>query len=231
MAHEIIALKAEEHDNLMYLIADRSTAEAAVVDPAWDAEGIREVLNEEALHLTAILITHAHHDHINAVEALLSPEVTVFVHAAEAVRWRFPEAHICIQDGDEIQLGSAFIQVLHTPGHTMGSCCFRSGEALLTGDTLFVYGCGHTRDGSAEALYHSLKKIKNLPPSTRIYPGHDYGVQEHSSLAEQCAGNPFLMLENQADFLRYRLEIASKTRHTPYAAMQPHDLKQALQIG
>ena len=83
MAHEIITLIAEDHDNFIHILADRHTGEAMVVDPAWDAEGIREVLAEEGLMLTGILITHSHHDHVNAVRELSGERITLFISEAE----------------------------------------------------------------------------------------------------------------------------------------------------
>ena len=75
MAHEILTLIAEDHDNFIHILADRKRNEAFVVDPAWDAEGIREVLAEENLTLTGILITHSHHDHVNAVRECEQPTI------------------------------------------------------------------------------------------------------------------------------------------------------------
>ena len=87
MAHEVLTLIAEDHDNFIHILADRHTGEAMVVDPAWDAEGIREVLAEEGLMLTGILITHSHHDHVNAVRELYGERITLFISELEQPHW------------------------------------------------------------------------------------------------------------------------------------------------
>ena len=102
------------------------TGEAMVVDPAWDAEGIREVLAEEGLMLTGILITHSHHDHVNAVRELYGERITLFISEAEQPHWPdCPEDAVLVNDGDEISFGGSSIGVIMTPGHTPGSCCYR----------------------------------------------------------------------------------------------------------
>lgn len=231
MAYEIIQLMVEDRDNFIHIIADRSTGSAFVADPAWDADGIRDVLEEEGLTLIGILITHSHHDHVNAVPALYGEGVTLFVSEAEHPHWPgCPEDAILVNDGDEIAFAGTSIGVIMTPGHTPGGCCYHIGSHLICGDTLFIYGCGRAdlQGGDARALFRSLQKLKKLPASTRLWVGHHYGIAEESTLGEQLAGNPFLMIEDEDDFVRYRLEIAAKTRKAPYAPVSPEELRKAL---
>ncbi|MDO4777138.1 MAG: MBL fold metallo-hydrolase [Cardiobacteriaceae bacterium] len=232
MAYDIIQLMVEDHDNFIHLIADRHTGDAMVVDPAWDADGIQQVLDEEGLALTGILITHSHPDHVNAVEKLYYDGVTLFVPEAELPYWPdCPKDAVLVSDGDEIAFASTTIGVIATPGHTAGSVCYHIGQDLITGDTLFVYGAGRAdlKGGDAQALYHSLQKLKKLPPATRLWVGHHYGIQEETTLAEQLAGNPFLMIDNEADFIRYREDIAGKTRSMPYGPISHKELQHTLQ--
>lgn len=231
MPHEIIQLIAEDHDNFITVIANHSTKEAIVVDPAWDAEGILETLKEEKLNLTAILITHSHYDHINAVSDLYSDNISLFISESEYPYWKdCPEDAILLQDGDEIQFGNESIKVIYTPGHTPGACCYLIGNDLITGDTLFIYGCGRADlpNGDVNKLYHSLQKLKKLPPNTKIWVGHNYSIKEESTIADQLKGNPFLMIDNLEDFARYRLDIAKKARKMPYDAIDIETLKQSL---
>ena len=165
MAHEILTLIAEDHDNFIHILADRKRNEAFVVDPAWDAEGIREVLAEENLTLTGILITHSHHDHVNAVPELYGERVSLFISEDEYPHWPdCPEDALLLSDGDAITFADTDIGVIKTPGHTPGSCCYRIGGDLITGDTLFIYGCGRADLSGSDphALYHSLQKLKTL---------------------------------------------------------------------
>lgn len=231
MAYDIIQLMVEDHDNFIHIIADYETGTAMVVDPAWDADGIRDVLEEENLELTGILITHSHHDHVNAVRDLYDDHITLFISEAEQPHWPdCPEDAILVTEGDEIAFANTTIGVIMTPGHTPGSCCYHIGKHLLTGDTLFVYGCGRAdlKGSDVHALYRSLQKLKKLPAATHIWVGHHYGISEESTLGEQFAGNPFLMIDNEEDFVRYRLELASKTRQAPYGPISADELQRVL---
>lgn len=232
MAHKIIQLKVEDHDNFIHIIADYQHQQALVVDPAWDAEGIKDVLQEEGLNLIGVLITHSDDDHINALDGLLDDEVSVFIGEHEAALWEnCPKQAILLVDGDRIAFGNQDIEVLHTPGHTAGSLCYRIGNDLITGDTLFIYGCGRVgkhKAGNIQALYHSLQRLKTLPDELRLWVGHDYGCEESSTLGEQKSGNPFLMIDDQAAFIKYRRDIASKVRQIPYQAIDAQTLAQQL---
>lgn len=232
MAYDIIQLMVEDHDNFIHIIADRERNEAMVVDPAWDGDGIADILAEEGLALTGILITHSHADHVNAVRDLYTDGVTLFISEAEHPLWPdCPEDAILVTEGDEIAFANTTIGVIMTPGHTPGGCCYHIGNHLITGDTLFIYGCGRAdlKGGDAHALYHSLQKLKKLPPHTQIWVGHHYGIAEESTLGEQMAGNPFLMIDDEDDFVRYRLHIAGKTRQSPYGPISREDLQRDLQ--
>lgn len=234
MAYDIIQLKVEDRDNFIHIIADREKNEAMVADPAWDAVGIAEVLKEEGLTLTGILITHSHHDHANAVSALYGDGVTLFISEKEYPLWKdCPEDAVLVSEGDEIAFANTSIGVIMTPGHTPGGCCYHIGNHLICGDTLFIYGCGRAdlEGGDARALFRSLQKLKKLPAQTQIWVGHDYGICGESTLGEQLAGNPFLMIDDEEDFVRYRLRLAAKTRQMPFAPVSAAELRQVLRDG
>ena len=234
MNHEIIQLIVTGHDNFIHLIADRNSGEAAVVDPAWDYEAITAAIGEQGLTLTTILLTHTHYDHVNAVAALYQGQVSLFLSEAEYPCWPdCPQDAILLGEGDRIPFGGEAIRVIMTPGHTPGGCCYHIGDDLITGDTLFVYGCGRADlpGGDARQLFHSLQKLKRLPPQTRIWVGHHYGVARKSTIGEQLAHNPFLMIDNETDFIRYRRDIAGKTRKAPYGPIGREALADTLGNG
>ncbi len=224
-ATRIHALELGPMENFIYLIEDVGSGRAAVVDPAWDVPAILERAEELGLDITDILLTHSHHDHINGIEALqnhrearvhlLKPEYRFWDHRLER-----PELH---HGGDRIRIGDSEIQVLHTPGHTPGSACYRVGrDDLITGDTLFVYGCGRCdlHGGDPEQMFHTLKDMKQkLDPEMVIHPGHNYSVAETTTFAEQLEGNPFLQFDDEGAFVRYRMEIHDKTRDEPYGPL------------
>jgi hydroxyacylglutathione hydrolase len=155
-----------------YILACQKTQDSVLIDTPAEAETILEKL--KGTNPRYILLTHNHMDHLGALSELhRSLKVPLAAHAADSgnlpVR---PE--IYLSDGDTISFGELRIEVLHTPGHTPGSLCFRIGSYLISGDTIFTAGPGKTR--SPEALKQIIesitRKIFILPDDTQIYPGH-----------------------------------------------------------
>lgn len=215
----IHALELGRMGNFIYVIHDHATDRAAVVDPAWDVLAILAVTVRRGLRITDILLTHSHFDHINGVEALLNAsDARLHLLRAEAAFWdrdlNLPTLH---DGGDRIPLGETEIEILHTPGHTPGSACYRVGDQVLTGDTLFVFGCGRCdlRGGDPEQMYQSLRRLgERLPGGTLVRPGHNYGITPTSTMAEQLAGNPFLHFDDGPAFVEYRMHLHD--REEPY---------------
>lgn len=193
--------------NYVYLIGDPSTKKAMVVDPAWNVQAILDQVTKDGYELEGMLITHGHPDHINGVEELLQKNIKVYMHKDE-VPWikGWKETAIPTSHGDKIKVGNIEIECLHTPGHTMGSQCFRCQSQMLTGDTLFIDGCGRTDlpGGNTEMLYDTFTNvIKKLPNETVIYPGHNYSPGKSDTLEHQKETNPYLQATRE-DFLRIR---------------------------
>ncbi|MCK5663280.1 MAG: MBL fold metallo-hydrolase [Thiotrichaceae bacterium] len=198
-------LKLGRMDNFIYIIQDHSSKKAAVVDPAWDIPKVIEFAQQHDLQITDILLTHTHDDHINGLNEILRISHAQ-VHLLQGEIWDSNVESILHEDGDIIQLGQTQIEVWHTPGHTPGSACYYLEGNIITGDTLFVLACGRCdlQGGNLEQMYHSLKKLGTLPPETVIYPGHHYGQQPTSTIAEELSDNPFMQFDNLTDFLHYR---------------------------
>jgi glyoxylase-like metal-dependent hydrolase (beta-lactamase superfamily II) len=208
-------------ENFVYLLQDHGSGRAAVVDPAWDVPEVLRLVRELGVTITDILLTHSHHDHVNGIEAVLAAyDARVHLLKAEARFWgHYQDLPTLHHGGDVIPLGATPIEVLHTPGHTPGSACYRVGPQLLTGDTLFVFGCGRCdlRGGDPEAMYATLKRLtESLPAETRLYPGHNYAVTADSTLAAQVAGNPFLHFDDVHRFVAYRMGYHDRHRGAPY---------------
>jgi len=219
--YRIEALELGPMENFVYLISDRASGRAAVVDPAWEVDRVLALARDRGVRITDILLTHSHHDHINGVEAVLNAsDAQVHLLKPEAQFWgRYLDLPTLHHGGDVIPLGETEIQVLHTPGHTPGSACYQLGQELITGDTLFVFGCGRCdlAGGDPEQMYDTLRHLaQDLPAETVIHPGHHYAEQETSTLAEQQTGNPFLHFHDRAAFVRYRMHEHDRLRHTPY---------------
>lgn len=224
-SYSIHALELGPMQNFIYLIVDKATGRTAIIDPAWDVPAIDELARQLGAKITDILLTHSHHDHINGISDLLQRhDAELHLLRAEYRFWDSHEYRPTLHDGgDTILLGETPIQILHTPGHTPGSACYQLGDDLITGDTLFVFGCGRCdlRGGDPEVMFNTLKNMKaKLPPGTIIHPGHHYAPEDTSTMAEQLAGNPFLHFEDAALFSRYRMVDHGRLRSTPY---QPVD--------
>jgi glyoxylase-like metal-dependent hydrolase (beta-lactamase superfamily II) len=208
-------------ENFVYLIEDRASGRAAVVDPAWDVAEILALARQRELRITDILLTHSHHDHINGIQDVLNGcDAQLHLLKAEARFWGscldVPTLH---HGGDIINLGETQIEVLHTPGHTPGSACYRVADQLISGDTLFVFGCGRCdlRGGDPEQMFHTLRDMQQrLPDNILILPGHNYAAKPRSTLGEQKQGNPFLHFEDPGRFVRYRMHYHDKHRDAPY---------------
>ena len=192
--------------NYAYLVGDTETHEAAVVDPAWDADDILSIALSDGFTLRHVLATHGHPDHINAAqEVLRKTGGRLYLHEAE-IEWLGAKGEDIesTRHGDSIRIGGVEVKVLHTPGHTPGSQCFLVGDRLITGDTLFVDACGRTDlpGGDARALFRSLNEvIAGLDDSTEVFPGHAYSGASSSTIGEQKRTNPFLRMSSAEEFL------------------------------
>ena len=207
--------------NLVYVISDKKTNFAAIVDPAWNLEEVYLYINENNLELKNILLTHSHNDHVNAIDQiLLKFDLSIHLNHKEKIFWNKSYDNFKINyGGDIIKLGSTEIKSIYTPGHTPGSTCYQIGNNLIAGDTLFVFGCGRCdlHGGNPEEMFMTLKNLKSsLDEKTIILPGHDYSVKRSSTMNEQKLGNPFFHFDSLDKFVEYRMSLHDKIRNTPY---------------
>ncbi len=213
-------------ENFVYLVHDHATDRAAVVDPAWDVSAVMELASEKGARVTDILLTHSHHDHINGIEDVLAREdAQLHLLREEAGFWgSYQDLPTLHHGGDLIRLGETEIHILHTPGHTPGSACYRLGKDVITGDTLFVFGCGRCdlRGGDPEQMFVTLKDmVRDLPADTLIHPGHNYAGQPTSTMQEQIEGNPFMHFDLPERFVHYRMHYHDRHRDSPYGPVRP----------
>jgi glyoxylase-like metal-dependent hydrolase (beta-lactamase superfamily II) len=193
---------AKQMVNFAYLIGDRETGEAIVVDPAYDVKGLLEALAADDMRLVGALATHYHPDHIGGDmmghrisgirELLMLAPVPIHVQADEA-EWVRRVVEVGDDDlvthtsGDVVMAGQIPIELIHTPGHTPGSQCFLVDNRLVSGDTLFLDGCGRTDlpGGDPAALYESLtQKLAKVPDEAVLFPGHLYSAAPSQSMGE-----------------------------------------------
>ena len=200
-------------DNFIYLIGSKSTREVAIIDPAWDIDALLNHINEKDLKLASVLVTHYHPDHIGGgmgghsiegiAELLEKDPVKIFVHKLEAegvkkVTGVSDTDLNIVESGDHLTIGKNDIEFLHTPGHTPGSQCFKVNNNLVSGDTLFVQGCGRVDlpGSNSEDMFHSLQKLSALPDETILYPGHNFSAEPYESMEKVKQINTYLRIQD-----------------------------------
>ena len=189
-----------------YLVCHEETKEAFLVDPGAYGARQSEYIKSQGVNLRYILLTHGHYDHIMGVrqfkedfgaevvihendeECLISPIKSLAI--THALNFPKTEADICLKDGNRLAFGGTEIEVIHTPGHTKGSVCYKIGDMLFTGDTLFKGTVGRTDfpGGSYKEIIESVNRLGALVGDYKVYPGHE-GV---TTLENERRNNPYM---------------------------------------
>ena len=197
---------AAQMRNFAYLIGDRQSGDCVVVDPAYAAGDLVDALEADGMHLSGVLVTHHHPDHVGgsmmgfelkglaelmervSVPIHVNSEEALFVSRITGIPMSDLTSH---QNGDKVSVGDIEIELLHTPGHTPGSQCFLLDGRLIAGDTLFLEGCGRTDfpGGDSDEIFRSLQKLAQLSGDPTVFPGHWYSVEPSASLSEVKRSN------------------------------------------
>lgn len=191
-----------------YFAVNDVTREVLIIDPGASAQQLEEKVREQNLTPVAILLTHGHFDHAGAAEELAQLlDTKIYAHEAERETLETPALNLSgwegkngtyhadnyVKDGQILELAGFRIQVIFTPGHTAGGCCYYFTEQgiLFSGDTLFEGSVGRTDfpKGSASQLIRAIReKLMVLPDETAVYPGHG----EMTGIGAERLGNPFI---------------------------------------
>ncbi|HEX3026402.1 MAG TPA: MBL fold metallo-hydrolase [Clostridia bacterium] len=191
-----------------YLLTDDQTGATAVIDPGFESAELTKAVTDAGIeNIKAILLTHGHFDHIMGVSRIKKlTNAKIYIHSEDMMFTAdnslnlsgviIPEkvdaftADVPLNDGDKIELGNLTIRVIHTPGHTIGGCCYITEDAIFTGDTLMKCSCGRTDfpTGSYPQMLDSLKRLKNLEGDYHIYPGHE----SETTLDYERKHNPYM---------------------------------------
>ncbi len=189
--------------NFSYVVGDEATKEAAIVDPSFSSERLIRLAESKSLKVKYVIDTHSHSDHTYGNEAVASRfGAKVVAHSKAPI-----EKDLSVEDGDVLSVGNLKIQVIYTPGHSPDGICLLVDKKLMTGDTLFVGECGHTRHGSTEDMYHSLfDRLMKLPDDIEVYPGHDYGPRPYSTIGLERKTNYVLEERTLDEFIEFMQE-------------------------
>lgn len=188
----VIRVEAQSFGSNTYLIV--SGTHALVVDPAVSVSAIANAAGEVGATPDGILLTHGHFDHMLSLDTLRKTfSIPAMIHVDDAYMLTdgkanafyafygqertFGAAEQTFSDGETLFVGDESFRVIHTPGHTQGSCCFICGNALITGDTLFADNIGRCdlQGGDESQMKDSLLRLRELDPTLRIRPGHGIG--------------------------------------------------------
>jgi glyoxylase-like metal-dependent hydrolase (beta-lactamase superfamily II) len=196
--------------NYCYIVLDKATNEALLVDPSWEFNKVVNKLQELDADLKGILLTHSHFDHVNLVDKLIdryNPQV--YMSRAEIDYYGFKCKNLCaLNDMDKIYIGSTDVLCLLTPGHTAGGMCFLLSDYMFSGDTVFIEGCGmcNLNGGSPWQMYESIQRIKQIVrPEVKVYPGHSYGKEPGYTLEHIKKENLYFMFTKVDSFVKFRM--------------------------
>ena len=193
--------------NLAYVVGDDATRHAVVIDPSYTPAALIQAAEENHLTIVRAFCTHDHHDHTNgnAEFERLSGVRPLLLGDTD------PQTEQTVEGGVSFPRGDLAIRIIHTPGHTADSICLHIGDAVFTGDTLFVGKVGGTDLGDgARTEYNSLhNKLLALPAETRVFPGHDVGVESESTIQRERETNPFLLRPDVDSFIELKRNWAA----------------------
>ena len=186
--------------NFCYIVEDEDTDNAIIIDPSWELIELEMIIKKNNLKIKYIVNTHHHFDHTLGNEAMVeSTKSPVIQHESSELKH-----DIAVKDGDFIEFGNSKLKVLHTPGHSQDSICLIGDGKIFSGDTLFVGNCGRIDlpGGSAKDLYHSIFDVlHNLDENLIMYPGHNYGNSETSTLGQEKITNHIMQKRTEQQFI------------------------------
>jgi len=186
--------------NFSYIVVDEDSHESIIIDPSWNLMELELIIKENNLKIKYIVNTHYHDDHTRGNEEMVaSTKAPIIQHESSTLK-----NDITVKDGDFIDFGNSKLKVLHTPGHSPDSICLVGDGKIFSGDTLFVGNCGRIDlpGGSVSELYHSLfDVIHSLDDDLVMYPGHNYGSTETSTIGKEKMTNMIMQKRTEQQFL------------------------------
>jgi len=204
LAPEVVQIEVGLLQNFCEILYCPETRVAAIVDPAWEVDRLLREAERLGVKVELALITHTHNDHIEGVDELVEKTgAAVVVNPREAERVAGAgRTLIDALDGRDVAIGRRGVRALETRGHTVGGTCYLADGYIVTGDVLFVGGCGRTdfQGGDTAEMWQSLQRLMGLPEETRVYPGHNYGETPTSTIGYETRSNPYLRCATFEEF-------------------------------
>lgn len=225
-------------DNYGVLVHDPETGMTASID-APDVAAINAALTEKGWQLTHIFTTHHHHDHTEGNTALKA-ETGCEIIGPRGEAAKIPGIDRQVGEGDTFRFANFEVKVIETPGHTLGHITYFIPEAnvAFVGDTMFALGCGRVFEGTHEMMWNSLNKLRQLPPDTAVYAGHEYTHSNARFALTIEPGNAALKARAaEIDALRAQGQptlpttIARELATNPFLRACEADVKAALGMG
>lgn len=203
--------------NYCYLVYNKKSKNAVLIDPAWDHFLIEKQIELYDLNLKGILITHHHNDHTNLCNYFFKKYNIYSWISVNEFNYYSPiiEGVNLFKDNDVLSFGNLNVLALVTPGHTIGSCCFKIDSHMFTGDTLFAEGCG-TCDCVSDALkmFDSLQFLKdNIPDDYRVFSGHSFGKSQGMFFKDFKYSNIYLNISQSEQFTKFRMRKIKMTKY------------------
>jgi len=230
---------ARQMANYSYLLVDKESRLSLAIDPCWDVDGFCAHAEEMKCSVAVAVFTHCHYDHVGGVvpksmtgasQDIKVPGIADFVArdievgvGAHDARRAAKQARIPIDsvreldDEDTVEFGRFSVKVISTPGHTPGSVCFWIGNAVFTGDTLFIGSCGRVDlpESNPTNMLQSLTRLASLPKHTFVFPGHNYALPAHSTISQEQETNVMMVQAME------RFQRSGNLNTEPVAAVLP----------
>ncbi|TBR11215.1 MAG: MBL fold metallo-hydrolase [Candidatus Nitrosotenuis sp.] len=193
-------LQVGNMQNFTYVLEDEETSEAIVLDPSWDLDEVKRIIEKNNLKIKYIVNTHHHFDHTLGNESMAKETGAKIIQYSTSTL----KHDISVSDGEKIKFGNSELDILYTPGHSKDSMCLVGDGKIFSGDTLFVGTCGRVDlpGGDARDLYRSLVgTLRKLDDGLIMYPGHNYGTTPTSTMGEQKRMNLVMQPRTEQEFL------------------------------
>lgn len=224
-------------DNYAFLIHNEASGETALID-APESDPILEELDRRGWHLSDIVLTHHHYDHVDGLPPLRGQYAPRVIGAA-ADAHRLPPLDLAVAEGDALTLCGEPVEVFDVSGHTLGHIAIhlpRSGY-LFSADSLMALGCGRLFEGTPDQMWRSLLKLRSLPPETIICSGHEYTANNARFALSIDPGNAALQARAQTIFAKRTKgeptvpsTLAEESATNPFLRADARDLRAAMRM-